>query len=251
MNIEDKINNIQETFDDTKMFRVFKDVANSALGNSPITKEICDRLIELYKICLIINKPYSHNKNEEYRDLFMIKFLEYADCLNRKKEEMHNMSDEDLKIYRDLIAKHETTLLPYLGKSQIQMHSRIKEEALELPAEDVKALITDTYIFNNIVSKVDYAHAKRIVSSLSEEEIQKAKALDVNEDLEMLFRYNAYSESEIDTIINKEIGNIAMYGFSGTDYVLKVVDGKFAHLEYIGKYNEAIYGHKDEMPKTM
>lgn len=157
------------------------------LDKSELTDEYCKKMIELYKIYIILTKTTVSKDKQNIQNLFLIKSLQLEQFRQNQIEKISHMDDNKLRLF------HEKAKLAL--KKIIDLVSEPNESAMLSKQYDIltnvsldvfKQAIIETYYKRFRLDENNIKAMLEMTSSLDETQIETALSVELDKELEKL-----------------------------------------------------------------
>lgn len=173
-----------------------KSIVHSSIGETQLSHDYTNKLIELYMVCLIV-KSYitnrvANNTGKAYFNLFISKLLEFNLYGNNTINTISNMKDSDLLLYRKKFEDEALKLINYLNGDEKKYFEFLKDKINSLPTNLLKDLIKSNFIYHQIKSE-ELEELQSFYMTLPSENLNFKN--NIEKDFERLFDFGKISNS--------------------------------------------------------
>ena len=160
-----------------------KSIVHSSIGETQLSHDYTNKLIELYMVCLIV---------KSYFNLFISKLLEFNLYGNNTINTISNMKDSDLLLYRKKFEDEALKLINYLNGDEKKYFEFLKDKINSLPTNLLKDLIKSNFIYHQIKSE-ELEELQSFYMTLPSENLNFKN--NIEKDFERLFDFGKISNS--------------------------------------------------------
>lgn len=207
------------------------------LGKSELTDECCQRLIELYKISLILDKSHVCKNPDDFETLFMVKYYEFRKHIDEQVDSIMHCDDATMEEYRKKILDGCKYLEEHYPGTQGFKDADQKISDMKNNLDLLRTLIAN--LFMPVACDDDvWKRYQEWLPSVDEKQLSSARLLDVDAELNRLFSLGAFSNNKNHNtleLFNSYVRDVERLGFS-SNCTYRPMNGEVqymaANLEY-------------------
>ena len=207
------------------------------LGKSEITDEYCTRIIELYRIYILLTKSHSCRTPKAFEDLFLLKLYELKNHEEKQIDDILHMDDFKMKSCYDRIISWCNKMIDHSSESD-KSYSIIKDKINNLFPSELRLLIIKSFYDGMYIYDIAFDKLLMIISSFNNEKLSLIQSLDVNSELNRLRALGILKKTKNkDAEMESMIYEVKEHGFKTN--ILSIFYSKI-----YAKALETIYGYE-------